>query len=149
MANKDKSKPTTMKQLIKGLNEDLAGEYNAIISYLTYSAKVTGPYRPQLVAFLQSEIPDEQAHAQYLADKIASLGGEPTVEPKPVKQSDDARTMLEYIYEAEAQTVENYKKRREQAEELGEAALAVQLDDMINDETGHRDEVKKMLAGWK
>lgn len=146
MANTSK---TTMKQLIKGLNEDLAGEYNAIISYLTYSAKVTGPYRPQLVEFLQSEIPDEQGHAQYLADKISSLGGEPEVEPKPVKQSNEAREMLEFIYEAEASTVENYKKRRAQAEELGEAALAVQLDDMINDETGHRDEVKKMLDGWK
>ena len=71
--------------LIKGLNEDLAGEYNAIISYLQYSAKVSGPYRPQLVEFLQAEIPDEQRHAQYLADKIASLGGTPVVEPKPVR----------------------------------------------------------------
>lgn len=141
-------KSVTMEQLIAGLNEDLAGEYNAVISYLTYSAKVTGPYRPQLVAFLQSEIPDELAHAQYLADKISSLGGEPATEPKPVKQSDDARQMLEYIYEAEAQTVENYKIRREQAEALGEVALSVQLDDMINDETTHRDEVKKMLEGW-
>ena len=145
MATKSK---VTMKQLLKGLNEDLSGEYNAIISYLTYSAKVTGPYRPQLVTFLQSEIPDEQMHAQYLADKIASLGGEPAVEPRPVKQSDDARTMLEYIHEAESQTVENYKKRVEQAEALGETALVVQLEDMINDETNHRDEVKKILDGW-
>lgn len=146
MAEKTK---VTMKQLIKGLNEDLGGEYNAIISYLTYSAKVTGPYRPQLVEFLQSEIPDEQRHAQYLADKISSLGGEPVVEPKPVKQSDDARQMLEYIYEAEAETVENYKVRRDEADALGETALVVQLEDMINDETTHRDEVKKMLDGWK
>lgn len=145
MADKNK---VTMKQLIKGLNEDLAGEYNALISYMTYSAKVTGPYRPQIVAFLQSEIPDEQAHAQYLADKIASLGGEPTVAPRPVKQSDDVRTMLEYIHEAEAQTVENYKKRVKQAEALGETALVVQLEDMINDETTHRDEVRKILDGW-
>lgn len=143
------AKKTTMKTLIEGLNADLQGEYNAIISYLTYSAKVTGPYRPQLVSFLQSEIPDEQMHAQYLADKIASLGGEPAVTPKPVQQSDDAREMLQFIYEAEAATVENYKKRREQAEELGETALQVQLEDMINDETTHRDEVKKMLDGWK
>ena len=146
MAEKTK---VTMKQLIKGLNEDLSGEYNAIISYLTYSAKVTGPYRPQLVEFLQSEIPDEQRHAQYLADKISSLGGEPAVEPKPVKQSNDARQMLEYIHEAEAETVENYKVRRDQADALGETALVVQLEDMINDETTHRDEVKKMLDGWK
>lgn len=147
MAKKTTDK--AMKDLIKGLNEDLAGEYNAIISYLTYSAKVTGPYRPQLVTFLQSEIPDEQMHAQYLADKISSLGGEPATEPKPVKQSNDAREMLDFIYEAEAATVENYKKRVEQAKACGETALQVQLEDMINDETTHRDEVKKMLDGWK
>jgi len=67
-----------LTELIQGLNDDLAGEYNAIISYMQYSAKVTGPYRPQLVEFFQGEIPDEQGHAQFLADKIATLGGEPT-----------------------------------------------------------------------
>lgn len=134
--------------LIKGLNEDLAGEYNAIISYLQYSAKVSGPYRPQLVAFLQAEIPDEQRHAQYLADKIASLGGEPTVEPKPVRVSKDTRQMLEFIYQAEKETVENYQKRIEQAEAAGETGLKVQLEDMLSDETTHRDEVKKILDGW-
>src|SRR5690606_23125875 len=129
------------------LNQDLAGEYNAIISYLQYSAKVSGPYRPQLVEFLQAEIPDEQGHAQYLADKIASLGGEPTVEPSPVRTSDDTREMLQFIYEAERQTVENYRKRIEQAEACGEIGLKVQLEDMLSDETRHRDEVKKILDG--
>lgn len=138
----------TMKKLIKGLNEDLAGEYNAIISYMQYSAKVNGPYRPQLVTFLQAEIPDEQRHAQYLADKIASLGGEPTVEPRQVKTSDDSREMLEFIYQAEAETVENYRKRIDQAEAVGEVGLKVQLEEMLSDETTHRDEVKKMLDGW-
>ena len=137
-----------MDDLIKGLNEDLAGEYNAIISYLQYSAKVSGPYRPQLVEFLQAEIPDEQRHAQYLADKIASLGGEPAVEPKPVQVSDDTRQMLEFIYQAEKDTVENYQKRIEQAEAVGETGLKVQLEDMLSDETTHRDEVKKILDGW-
>lgn len=137
-----------MKKLIKGLNEDLAGEYNAIISYLQYSAKVNGPYRPQLVTFLQAEIPDEQRHAQYLADKIASLGGEPTVEPRPVKTSNESREMLEFIYQAEAETVENYRKRIDQADAVGEVGLKVQLEEMLSDETTHRDEVKKMLDGW-
>jgi bacterioferritin len=138
---------TTMDELVQGLNEDLAGEYNAIISYLQYSAKVNGPYRPQLVAFLQAEIPDEQEHAQYLADKIASLGGEPTVEPRPVKTSSDTREMLGFIYEAERETVENYRRRIDQAEACGETGLKVQLEDMLRDETRHRDEVKKILDG--
>ena len=137
----------TLQDLIEGLNQDLAGEYNAIISYLQYSAKVNGPYRPQLVEFLQAEIPDEQAHAQYLADKISSLGGEPTVEPNPVRTSNDTREMLQFIYEAERQTVENYRKRIDQAEACGETGLKVQLEDMLSDETRHRDEVKKILDG--
>jgi bacterioferritin len=137
-----------LQELIQGLNEDLAGEYNAMISYLQYSSKVTGPYRPQLVAFLQTEIPDEQAHAQYLADKIASLGGEPVVAPTPVRTSDDTRQMLQYIYEAEAATVQNYKARLAQAEAVGDVGLHSRLEAIIEDETTHRDEVKKILDGW-
>jgi bacterioferritin len=139
---------SNLKKLIEGLNQDLAGEYNAIISYTQYSAKVTGPYRPQLVQFLQAEIPDEQRHAQYLADKIASLGGTPVVEPKPVRTSDDTREMLQFIYEAEAETVENYRTRIDEAEAAGEVGLKVQLEEMLSDETTHRDEVRKMLDGW-
>jgi bacterioferritin len=139
---------SNLKKLIEGLNQDLAGEYNAIISYTQYSAKVTGPYRPQLVQFLQAEIPDEQRHAQYLADKIASLGGTPVVEPKPVRTSDDTREMLQFIYEAEAETVENYRARIDEAEAAGEVGLKVQLEEMLSDETTHRDEVRKMLDGW-
>ncbi len=139
---------SALQELIDGLNDDLAGEYNAIISYIQYSAKVTGPYRPQLVQFLQQEIPDEQAHAQYLADKIASLGGTPAVEPRPVQTSDDTRQMLELIYAAEAQTVENYRKRIDQADAAGEIGLKIQLEDMVGDESRHPDEVKKILDGW-
>jgi bacterioferritin len=137
-----------LKALIDGLNDDLSGEYNAIISYIQYSAMVTGPYRPQLVQFLQAEIPDEQRHAQYLADKIASLGGIPVVEPRPVRTSDHTREMLQFIYEAEAETVENYRKRIDQAEAAGEIGLKVTLEGMLSDETTHRDETKKMLDGW-
>lgn len=138
-----------LRKLIDGLNEDLAGEYNAIISHIQYSAKVTGPYRPQLVQFLQDEIADEQRHAQYLADKIVSLGGSPVVEPRPVKTSDDTREMLQFIYEAEAQTIENYLQRINDAEAAGELGLKFALEDIVNDETTHRDETRKILDGWK
>ena len=55
-------------EMIKLLNEDLAGELGAIIQYITYAAKATGPYRPQLAQFFLNEVPDEQGHAQYLAN---------------------------------------------------------------------------------
>ena len=37
--------------LIRRLNEDLSGELGAIVQYITYAAKATGPYRPQLSQF--------------------------------------------------------------------------------------------------
>ena len=48
------------KALIASLNEDLAGELGAIIQYLTYAAKATGPYRPQLAQLFLAEVADEQ-----------------------------------------------------------------------------------------
>jgi hypothetical protein len=34
--------------LLEGLNRDLAGEYQAVLMYTHYSAKLTGPYRRKL-----------------------------------------------------------------------------------------------------
>ena len=89
--------------MINHLNQDLAGELGAIIQYLTYAAKVTGPYRPQLVQFFMAEVPDEQMHAQFLANKIVALGGEPTTQPRPVPAAHNNREMLEAVLTAERQ----------------------------------------------
>ena len=137
------------KQLIDALNDDLAGEFQAVIQYLTYSAKVTGPYRPQLVEFMQSEIQDELLHAQFLADKIAALGGNPTSKPKLVPNADTPKAMLEAIRDAERKAVDGYTERAKQADEMGEKGLAVQLEDMVRDETSHAEETAKLLKNWE
>jgi bacterioferritin len=135
--------------LIDALNEDLAGELQAVIQYLTYSAKVTGPWRPQLVTFMQTEIADELMHAQFLADKIAALGGNPTTTPRAVPAADDPHTMLEKILVAELQAGKDYTKRAQQADEFGDKGLTVQLEDMVRDETGHAEETAKLLKNWE
>jgi bacterioferritin len=135
--------------LIKALNEDLAGELQAIIQYLTYSARVTGPWRPQLVQFMQAEIADEMLHAQFLADKIAALGGEPTTTPRPVPPAATPRDMLKAILDAELEAGRNYAERVRQAEEFGDKGLTVQLENMVLDETGHAEETAKLLKNWE
>ena len=92
-------RPVDAITLIEGMNRDLAGEYQAIQMYIHYSAKLTGPYRKELRALFQAEIPDEQGHVQFLADKIAVLGGEPTTEARPVPHADTSREMLERVLE--------------------------------------------------
>src|SRR4051795_9443736 len=106
--------------LVAGLNHDLAGEYQAILMYTHYSAKLTGPYRRELRALFQAEIADEQGHAQFLADKIASLGGEPTTELRAVRRADQPREMLEQALAAEKQAIADYDERLGQADAVGD-----------------------------
>jgi bacterioferritin len=134
--------------LIDGLNRDLAGEYQAVLMYTHYSAKLTGPYRRELRALFQAEIADEQGHAQFLADKIAALGGEPTTLPRPVEPTDQPRDMLEQALKAEKQAIVDYGERIRQAEDLGDIGLKVGLENQIADETRHKEEIERILSGW-
>jgi bacterioferritin len=134
--------------LIDKLNEDLSNELSAIIQYIVYAAKVTGPYRPQLVEFFLQEVPDEQGHAQFLANKIVALGGTPTTTPQPVAEAHDNKALLEAILQAEHKAIEGYKERAKQAEEFGDKGLAVQLEDMVRDETDHAEETERILRDW-
>lgn len=134
--------------LINNLNDDLAGELSAIIQYLTYAAKVTGPYRPQLSQFFLTEVADEQLHAQFLANKIVALGGEPTTKPRPVPAANSNREMLEAVLAAERQATADYSQRVSEAEAFGDKGLAVQLEDMVRDESGHSEETERILRDW-
>ncbi len=136
------------KTLIQKLNEDLSGELGAIIQYLTYAAKATGPYRPQLSQFFLAEVPDEQGHAQFLANKIVALGGEPTTVPRPVPAARNNRKMLEAVLKAEKQATKDYTQRAREADEFGDKGLSVQLEDMVRDESGHAEETERILRDW-
>lgn len=135
--------------LVTKLNEDLANELAAIIQYITYAAQVTGPYRPQLVDFLLAEVPDEQGHAQFLANKIVALGGVPTTKAAPVAAGESNKELLEAVLAAERKAVAGYKERAEQAGEFGDVGLKVQLEDMVRDETEHTEQTERILRDWQ
>jgi len=145
---KECTMPDPRTVLLKGLNTDLQGEFQAIIMYRLYASMVQGPYRQELRTFFANEIPEELAHAQILADKISALGGTPVATPAPVKVVGDAKAMLEAALEAEVETIDRYVQRRKEAEAAGEYGLAADFDTIISDETNHRDELRQMLARW-
>ncbi len=138
-----------LKELIDGLNEDLSAEYQAVVMYRTYAALVTGPSRTELKGFFEGEIPDELGHAAFLADKIVALGGTPTTHVPPVPLARDNREMLENALQAEMDTIERYKTRIHQAEACDEVSIKVQLENLIVDESQHRDDIKRMLMDWR
>ena len=138
----------TKDELIARLNEDLAGELGAIIQYITYAARATGPYRPQLSQFFLAEVADEQVHAQYQANKIVALGGEPTTQPRPVTLPKTNREMLEEVLKSEHEATAGYTERAKEAEAYGDKGLAVQLEDFVRDESSHVEETERILRDW-
>jgi len=136
------------QELIDGLNQDLAGELKAVAMYTYYSAMLTGPFRRDLRALFLAEIADEQGHAQFLSDKIAALGGEPTTDARPVAHADQPREMLKHALVAELQAITGYSARLDQAEAFGDFGLKVVLENQIADETRHKEEIERILAGW-
>nr|WP_073200398.1 ferritin-like domain-containing protein [Gracilibacillus kekensis] len=135
-----------LQALLDGLNEDLANEYAATIMYTYHASVVSGLYRSSLKPFFEDEINDEIGHALYLSDKIKTLGGTPTTTPATVEQLTDVKEMLEATFKAEKETIERYEVRKQQADELGFTELVVQLEDMIADETKHKEETQRLLA---
>jgi bacterioferritin len=144
----ESSAEVSQEKFLEGLNVDLAHEYAAVISYRTYASQVQGQWRMELRQFFESEIPDELGHAQLLADKIVALGGTPTTQPAPVKPARDSKEMLRNSLEDEIETIDRYVLRRKQAEALGHYGLAVEFDDLIRDESTHRDEIQMILKRW-
>ena len=134
--------------LISHLNEDLAGELGAIAQYITYAAKVTGPYRPELSAFFLAEVPDEQRHAQFLANKVVALGGEPITSARSVQEAITNQEMVEAVLAAEQRAVRDYTLRAMEAEEFGDKGLAVELENIVTDETQHAEETERILRDW-
>ena len=127
----------TRAQMIELLNEDLAGEYQAIIAYTVYSQVLKGAAYTDIARELEAHAGEELAHAIKIAKQIDYLGGMPCVTPKPVKSSNDPVGMLRADLENERTTVARYRERIRQAEAMGEFALSETLRAIIVQEQEH------------
>lgn len=132
-----KSEKGAREKLIAALNEDLAREYQAIIAYVVYSQVLKGAEYMAIAKELEVHAGEELAHALTISKQIDYLGGMPTVTPKPVKVSDDAKTMLRADLENEAETIRNYRQRLRQCEEIGEFAISEEIREILRQEQEH------------
>ena len=127
----------TREDLVTLLNDDLAREYQAVISYVIYSQVLKGANYMNIAAELERHAAEELSHALILAGQIDYLGGMPTAESKPVKTSAQAEDMLRFDLEAETETIHHYRQRVRQCELLGEFAVAEHVRDILVQEQDH------------
>ena len=128
----------TREDLIKSLNGDLAREYQAIIAYVVYSQVLKGAEYMNIAAELEKHAGEELQHAITIAKQIDYLGGTPTVQPEPVKSTDNNKEMLKADLNNENETIRNYRLRVRQCEQLGEFAMAELVREILVDEQDHQ-----------
>lgn len=136
----------TREQLIEKLNEDLAREYQAIIAYTVYSQVLKGAEYMAIAAELEVHAGQELQHALTIAKQIDYLGGMPTTNSLPVKQSDDAREMLRADLDNETDTIRAYRERVVQCESLHEYAIAEDIREILRQEQEHQIDLATALG---
>ena len=136
----------TRAQLVYRLNEDLAREYQAVIAYVVYSQVLKGAEYMSIAQELEVHAGEELHHAITIAKQIDYLGGMPTATPKPVKLSDDPKTMLRADLENENDTIRNYRQRVRECEALGEYAMAEDIREILRQEQEHQIDLATALG---
>jgi bacterioferritin len=134
---REPTQKVTRDDLVKLLNEDLAREYQAIISYVVYSQVLKGAEYMNIANELEVHAGEELAHALLISKQIDYLGGMPLVTPEPVKTSEKAEDMLRFDLDNETKTIRNYRLRVSQCEVLGEFAIAEHIRQILVQEQDH------------
>jgi bacterioferritin len=134
------------ERMIELLNEDLAREYQAIISYVIYSQTLKGAEYNHIAQELETHAGEELQHAIKIAKQIDYFNGTPANKPKEVKMSEKAKDMLKFDLENERQTLINYRQRVRQADEMGEYALGEVLREIIAQEQEHLQDLADALG---
>jgi bacterioferritin len=132
--------------LVDLLNEDLSREYQAIIAYVVYSQVLKGAAYMNIAQELEKHAAQELTHALIIAKQIDYLGGMPTVTPRPVRTSEDAKEMLQFDLDNENETIRNYRQRVRQCEALGEYALAEHIRQILVNEQEHQTDLATALG---
>ena len=131
------NKTISREELIEKLNEDLSREYQAIIAYVVYSQKLKGAEYMNIAKELEVHAGEELAHALTIAKQIDYLGGDPTVEPLPVVQAEEAEAMLRADLQNELDTIRAYRDRVRECESIGEYAIAEEVREILTQEQEH------------
>jgi len=136
----------TREDLLRGLQEDLSREYQAIIAYVIYSQALKGAQYMSIAKELEVHAGEELQHALTIAKQIDYLGGMPNANTLPVKLSESAETMLRADLQNENDTVRAYRERVRQCDALGEFAMSEQIREILIQEQEHQIDLATALG---
>lgn len=134
-------------KVIEKMNEALRHEWTGVAQYAQAGFVVAGLWREVYSEKFHDDAKESFKHAKLVGDKIVALGGIPTVERNPVKQSQDLMELLNNGLDFETKAVKIY------TELLGmiadDRAFTVFIEDILKEEQEGVDEYVRILRGQK
>jgi ferritin-like protein len=150
----------TKEELVGKLQNDMLNEFRHWQFYMHASMVVRGLHREEMGEFFTKQASSEMNHIQQFGKMIIGLGGEIPVrdtnlyytsENKKVYfdyNKKDPNSLLQFAKEMEAEVVNNYTVRHQEAESLNDSDgmwVAIFLEDQIQDSRQDLDNIKEML----
>ena len=130
-------------RLVEKLNQAIALELCALLQYNQYAQVLMGPDRRIWQKFFKETSDHGLEDARTFGARVVALGGVPTVEPAPVKQTADVREMLANALELERRLVEVYTEALELARD--NPAYRNLLEEQVLHEQTDVEEIEKYL----
>ena len=135
------------EKLMAKLNDILRHEWTGVGQYAQAGFTVQGLWREVYSDMFFGSAKESFGHAKRIGEKIVALGGVPTVERNPIRQSDDLIEMLKIGLDFEQAAVDLYTEALELAE--SDRALVVLLEDILLEEQEGVDEITQLLREQK
>jgi bacterioferritin len=131
-------------KLIETLNALLSDELTAIGQYMVHSEMCANWGYGKLHEYFEKRSIDEMKHAEKLIGRILFLEGTPVVSNlQKVHVGADAAKMLASDHEAEAGAIKAYNAAILQAGEARDFATREMLEEILQDEDRHIDEIEE------
>jgi bacterioferritin len=130
-------------KIIDKLNDCLRHEWTGVAQYAQAGFVVAGLWREVYSGMFFDSAKESFGHAKQVGEKIVALGGVPTVERNPVKQTDDLQELLNHAMEFESKAVKLYGEALTLA--AGDRPLEVFLENILEEEQDGVDKLTRIL----
>ena len=130
-------------KLIQKLNEAISVELCGVLQYNQYAQVLLGPERRVWHEFFEETSDEAMEHARTFGKRVVALGGVPSAEPEPIKQTDNLVEMLTNSLELERRAVRVYTEALSLCED--NPAYRNLLEEQISTETEDVEELEKYL----
>ena len=134
------------KKLIDTLNEGRARELRVAIEYMRQHYLAEGMESPPFAGLIKEIAITEMKHAEEFGERIAYLGGDPTVKPEPIKKQRTLKAMIQSDIAAEESAIALYRKIIKLAGAEGDVTTRRMVESILADEEGHLDQFQTLLG---